>query len=103
MKGDFSRHKILPGKSFAGVTPQQGRVELDADLNEQTDRLRRYILAHPESQDTLEGISRWWLPAAAPAKPDKIKAALSALITEGLLVEERRPSGSVYRRKPPAP
>jgi hypothetical protein len=102
MKSEFSRDKVSPGKSFTGVILQQGRVELDADFSEQTDSLRRYLMAHPEAQDTLEGISRWWLPPTAAAiSPARIKAAVDALVAEGLIVEERRPGGSVYHRKRP--
>ena len=36
MKGDFSRLTFRPGRHYAGVFMQQGRVQLDADWNEQT-------------------------------------------------------------------
>ena len=35
MKGDFSRDTFNPRKHYAGVLMQQGRVQLDADWNEQ--------------------------------------------------------------------
>ena len=35
MKGDFSRLTFDPTKHFSGVRMQQGRVQLDADWNEQ--------------------------------------------------------------------
>jgi len=102
MKGDFSPGKAGSGKAFTRVILQQGRVALDADFNETTDLLRRYLLAHPEAQDSLEGISCGWLqPTAAANSPDKIKAAIAALVAEGLIVEKRREGTSVYRRKPP--
>jgi len=37
MKGDFSRLTFLPGKHYSAVLQQQGRVQLDADWNEQVD------------------------------------------------------------------
>lgn len=37
MKGDFSRLSFDPQKHFSGVRMQQGRVQLDADWNEQLD------------------------------------------------------------------
>ncbi len=35
MKGDFSRYTFDPSKRYSGVWMQQGRVQLDADWNEQ--------------------------------------------------------------------
>ena len=35
MKGDFSRDTFDPAKQFTRVLMQQGRVQLDADWNEQ--------------------------------------------------------------------
>lgn len=35
MKGDFSRNTFRPEKHYSGVLMQQGRVQLDADWNEQ--------------------------------------------------------------------
>jgi hypothetical protein len=40
MKGDFSRDTFYPRKHYAGVLMQQGRVQLDADWNEQQDIAR---------------------------------------------------------------
>lgn len=37
MKGDFSRSTFDPNKHYTGVRMQQGRVQLDADWNEQAD------------------------------------------------------------------
>src|ERR1700722_10309623 len=35
MKGDFSRIRFNPAKQYTAVLKQQGRVDLDADANEQ--------------------------------------------------------------------
>jgi GH25 family lysozyme M1 (1,4-beta-N-acetylmuramidase) len=37
MHGDFSRDSFKPGKQYVAVRQQQGRVQLDADWNEQID------------------------------------------------------------------
>jgi microcystin-dependent protein len=39
MKGDFSRNSFNPNKRYSSVRMQQGRVQLDADWNEQMDIL----------------------------------------------------------------
>lgn len=43
MKGDFSRDTFDPGKHFSRVLMQQGRVQLDADWNEQSAILLHYL------------------------------------------------------------
>ncbi len=43
MKGDFSRQTFDPGKHFLRVLQQQGRVQLDADWNEQMAILLHYL------------------------------------------------------------
>ena len=43
MKGDFSRLTFDPKKQFTRVLMQQGRVQLDADWNEQAAILRHYL------------------------------------------------------------
>jgi Family of unknown function (DUF6519) len=43
MKGDFTRDTFSPAKHFLRVLRQQGRVELDADTNEQTAILLHYM------------------------------------------------------------
>jgi Family of unknown function (DUF6519) len=43
MKGDFTRNTFDAAKHFSRVLLQQGRVQLDADWNEQTSILLRYL------------------------------------------------------------
>jgi hypothetical protein len=43
MRGDFTRDTFNPAKHFLRVLMQQGRVELDADSNEQTAILLHYL------------------------------------------------------------
>jgi hypothetical protein len=43
MKGDFSRDTFDPKKHYSRVMLQQGRVQLDADWNEQTSILLHYL------------------------------------------------------------
>lgn len=50
-----------------------------------------YLLEHPDAQDTLQGITDWWLmERRIKEQRDLVKAALAELVAEGLLVEERR-------------
>ncbi len=43
MKGDFTRDTFDPLKHFSRVLMQQGRVQIDADWNEQTSILLHYL------------------------------------------------------------
>ena len=43
MKGDFTRVTFDPAKHYSRVLMQQGRVQLDADWNEQADILLHYL------------------------------------------------------------
>jgi nitrous oxidase accessory protein NosD len=45
MKGDYSRKTFEPRNNYAGVRMQQGRVQLDADWNEQVDIRDRRVRA----------------------------------------------------------
>jgi hypothetical protein len=51
MKGDFSRSTFDPHKHYTSVRMQQGRVQLDADWNEQADILLHLIVT--QLQDLL--------------------------------------------------
>lgn len=53
MKGDFSRRTFDPTRHYQGVLMQQGRVQLDADWNEQAD-----IAAHRVETEALDLIGR---------------------------------------------
>jgi hypothetical protein len=53
MKGDFSRQTFDPARHFTSVRMQQGRVQLDADWNEQADIVRHR--AEAEAVDTVGG------------------------------------------------
>lgn len=51
MKGDFSRNTFDPAKHFSRVLMQQGRVQLDADWNEQVAILLHYL--HTLAEDVI--------------------------------------------------
>ncbi|MEW5626954.1 DUF6519 domain-containing protein [Streptomyces hydrogenans] len=61
MHGDFSRVIFDPARRFSSVLSQQGRVQLDADFNEQTAILLHYV--RTLASDLLG-------PAAYPPDPD---------------------------------
>jgi hypothetical protein len=57
MKGDFTRNTFDPKKHYRGVLMQQGRVQLDADWNENLD-----ILLHRIETETIDVIGVCGVP-----------------------------------------
>lgn len=60
MKGDFTKNTYARRKHYAGVLMQQGRVELDADWNEQND-----IVANRQGTTALDTIGASGAPVHA--------------------------------------
>ena len=61
MSGDYSRQRFDPQRDFSGVLMQQGRVQLDADWNEQVEILDRRWRA-----ETLDVVGRCGVPHSTP-------------------------------------
>ncbi|MEV3993802.1 DUF6519 domain-containing protein [Streptomyces sp. NPDC049837] len=62
MQGDFSRVTFDPDQRFSAVLSQQGRVQLDSEINEQTAIVLHYL---------RELVTDVLGPAACPAGPDE--------------------------------
>jgi hypothetical protein len=90
MKGDFTRLTFRPKKHYSGVRMQQGRVQLDADWNEQVD-----IAAHRVETESGDILGRYAVPMEDPGfkitVADKEGALPSIgkgrLYLDGILVE----------------
>lgn len=61
------------------------------DAGESTaERILSYLMNHPESKDTLEGIAEWWLEKEYVEETvDMVSLGLSLLCSQGLVVEEK--------------
>ena len=56
----------------------------------------RYLLRHPNAQDTLEGISEWWiLEERIIQKYAEVQQALKKLVEQGFVLEKQMPQGRV--------
>ncbi|HEU0012789.1 MAG TPA: DUF6519 domain-containing protein [Longimicrobium sp.] len=78
MKGDTTRHTFDAARHFSGVRMQQGRVQLDADWNEQAD-----IARHRVETETRDAVGRCGGPlhdAAFRVVP--LRGADAALLAE---------------------
>jgi len=58
-----------------------------------------YLERHPHAEDTVDGISAWWLQGQRLSSRDDLLRALDKLVEEGRLVRHVRLDGScVFRR-----
>lgn len=60
--------------------------------------LLRYLQAHPDAADTLEGVVKWWLPRQRYLDAfECVEAALELLVQREMVEKFPGPSGVVYR------
>src|SRR4051812_789788 len=62
MKGDFSRDTFHPANHYSSVRAQQGRVQVDADWNEELD-----ILEHRIDTETIDVVGQSGAPTGNAA------------------------------------
>jgi hypothetical protein len=97
MKGDFSRDSFEATKHFTRVLMQQGRVQLDADWNEQTAILLHYLQALATDLIGPHGGPYGNLGFKIGLKTDTLKQITDILIgqgryyVDGILCESDRP------------
>ena len=63
----------------------------------------RYLEAHPEAKDTVASIAQWWLLHEwhEPLLRVHVKRAVSWLLSQGLILEIRRPGVPPYYQRHP--
>jgi hypothetical protein len=101
MKGDFTRITFRPRNHYSGVLQQQGRVQLDADWNEQV-----AIDAHRDRTTTRDLVGGCGAPCDAPGfalscagaeipaggcAPDDLRIEPGRYYVDGILVENDVP------------
>ena len=58
-----------------------------------------YLVDHPKAQDTLEGIVDWWLlERAIKFQKAQVKKALTELVTNGLIIEQKGGNSKIHYR-----
>jgi hypothetical protein len=61
------------------------------------DEILAYLVEHPEAQDTVEGITEWWLlEQRIRGAVAEVEGALHDLVANDLLVARRCPDGRTY-------
>jgi hypothetical protein len=63
--------------------------------------IQRYLDAHPDAADTVEGVQQWWLSAASVSvSRETVERALEALVAKGEIVRRTHADGTViYARQ----
>ena len=65
-------------------------------------RILKYLVENPNAQDTLEGIVEWWLlDRLTTSNVDKVRKALSQLVSAHLVVERQAKQSRTYYKIDP--
>jgi len=60
-------------------------------------RILKYLVENPNAQDTLEGIVEWWLlDRLTTSNVDKVRKALSELVSAYLVLERQAKESRTY-------
>lgn len=74
-----------------------GRRERAEQIESAVREIDRYLHAHPNASDTLEGVRDWWLAGhVRPFTVDVIQAALDRLVDNRILEARSIPGGVLY-------
>ncbi len=110
MSGDYTRFTFDPLKRYSGVLMQQGRVQLDADWNEEIDILRRRVRT-----TTLDTLGPLGVPYAVnpnafqigwiAGPPSNLSIGPGRLYVDGIQIEAFAEDNASYNTQPffPAP
>jgi hypothetical protein len=63
------------------------------------DELVRYLRAHPDAADTVEGAARWWLRRRPPA--ETLDQAMTLLLNQRIVEKHTLPEGTTVFRGGP--
>ena len=73
---------------------QSSSVAHEEMVDRLTRAIVRYVNAHPNASDTLEGVARWWVASDAERAPiDLLQRALDTLTDRHVLTRRVLPDG----------
>jgi hypothetical protein len=105
MYGDFSRLTFSAANHFSAVISQQGRVQVDADLNE-TNAINlhhlRTLIADLLGPAAGPAGNAGFAIAPATGKPPELNISSGRYYVDGLLCENDPPAGTTYWGQPDA-
>src|SRR5262245_8306078 len=82
---------------MARLNAGPGRLVMqDARVDAVAGEIRRYLDAHPDAADTVDGVLQWWLSrASASASHETVEHALDVLVAAGEIVRRSHADGTV--------
>jgi hypothetical protein len=58
-----------------------------------------YLRKHPDAQDTVDGITEWWLPEEKiKSRSAIVREALNGLVAEGLVLARKSKDSQIHYR-----
>lgn len=70
-----------------------------AAKNDISEEILNYLFKHPDANDTLEGITEWWLLSQRISyEMNRVKAAVKKLVQEGWIIEIKGKNSTVRYR-----
>jgi phosphatidate phosphatase APP1 len=74
--------------------PHSSSAAHDETIDRLARAIARYVRAHPNASDTLEGVARWWVASEAEHAPlDFLQRALDTLADQQVLSRRVLPDG----------
>jgi len=71
----------------------------NAKLPELAQQILRYLQDHPRAQDTIEGITAWWVSERAISRwLPQVRSSLAALVAQGYIAKHTGPGGRIFYR-----
>jgi hypothetical protein len=68
----------------------------DARVDAVAGEIRRYLDAHPDAADTVDGVLQWWLPSpSASVGREIVEQALGVLVAAGRIARRVHADGTV--------
>ena len=91
IEAELRATKLLSDNEIADMTTSDDDADKDREVEQM---VLSYLQRHPRGADTLDGIVRWWLPQQRYSVAQaRIEAALSRLLSQGLIRQRRLPTG----------
>jgi hypothetical protein len=79
-----------------GAVTSEGRPSPDR-IGAAVAGIVRYVCAHPDAKDALEGAHTWWLPDGGQDwEPEEVEEAMDWLVARGWMEERRAGDRKVY-------